>query len=45
MQHVYKYIDEYNPENRCKIFLVLDDMISDMVSNKKTSCDSNWTIY
>ena len=35
MQHVYKYIDEYNPKNRCKIFLVLDDMISDMVSNKK----------
>ena len=35
MQHVYKYIDECNPENRCKILLVLHDIISDMVSNKK----------
>ena len=30
-----KNIDEYNPNKKCKTFMGFDDMIADMVSNKK----------
>ena len=32
---VYKNIYYYNPEKENKIFLVFDDMIADMINNKK----------
>ena len=35
MQDVYKNIDEYNPDKENKILLVFDDMIADMINNKK----------
>ena len=35
MHDVYKNIDEYNIYKESKIFIVLDDMIADMISNKK----------
>ena len=35
MRGVYKNIDEYNPDKENKILIVLDDMISDMINNKK----------
>ena len=35
MQDVYKNIDEYNPGKKCKILIVFDDIIADMISNKK----------
>ena len=35
MQDVYKNIVEYNPLKKCKVLIVLDDMIADMISNKK----------
>ena len=35
MQHNYKYIEEYNIGNKRKILIVLDDMIADMINNKK----------
>ena len=35
MHHVYKNIDEYNPDKECKILIFLDDMIADMINNKK----------
>ena len=35
MQAVYKNIDDYNPEKECKILIVFDDMIADMINNKK----------
>ena len=35
MQNVYKNIDEYNPDKENKILIVFDDMIADMINNKK----------
>ena len=35
MQHVYKNIDEYNAGKERKILIVFDDMITDMINNKK----------
>ena len=35
MQDVYKNIDEYNPDKENKILIVFDDMIADMINNKK----------
>ena len=35
MQDVYKNIDEYNIDKECEIFIVFDDMIADMINNKK----------
>ena len=35
MQDVYKNIDEYNPDKENKILLVFDDMIAEMINNKK----------
>ena len=32
---VYKNIDEYNPDKENKILIVFDDMIADMIHNKK----------
>ena len=32
---VYKNIDEYNPYKKKKILIVFDDMITDMIHNKK----------
>ena len=33
--HVYKNIGEYNPDPENKILIVFDDMIADMIHNKK----------
>ena len=35
MQDVHKDIEEYNPGKKCKILIVFDDIIADMISNKK----------
>ena len=35
MQDVYKINEEYNPSKKCNVFIVFDDMIADMISNKK----------
>ena len=32
---IYKNIEEYNPNKRRKVLIVFDDMIPDMLSNKK----------
>ena len=32
---VYKNIDEYNPDKKNKILIVFDDMIPDMINDKK----------
>ena len=33
--YVYKNIDEYNPDKENKILIAFDDMIADMIHNKK----------
>ena len=35
MDDVYKNIEEYNPNKKRKLLAVFDDMITDMLSNKK----------
>ena len=35
MVDIYKNIEDYNPNEKRKILFVFDDMIADMLSNKK----------
>ena len=35
MDDVYENIDDYNPNRQRKILIVFDDMIADIMSNKK----------
>ena len=35
MDDIYKNIEEYNPNTKRKILIVFDDMIPDMLCNKK----------
>ena len=35
MQDVYRNINEYNPDKKSKMLIVFDDMIVDMINNKK----------
>ena len=35
MDHIYKNIKEHNPNKKRKILIVFDDIIADMLSNKK----------
>ena len=35
MDDIYKYIEEYNPNEKHKMLIVFDDIIADMLSNKK----------
>ena len=35
MHDVYKNINNYNPDKENKILIVFDDMIADMINNKK----------
>ena len=35
MDYVYENIDEYNPNRQRKILIVFDDMIADIMTNKK----------
>ena len=41
MDDIYKNIGEYNPDKKRKIFIVFDNMIADMLSNKKLNNNSN----
>ena len=34
MDYIYKTVGEYNPGKECKIVIVFDDMIGDMLSIK-----------
>ena len=35
MDHIYKNIEECNPNKKRKILMVFDNMIADMLNNKK----------
>ena len=37
MQHVYKNTEEYSPSRQCNVLIAFDDMVADMISNKKLS--------
>ena len=38
MQDAYKDIEDYNPKNNRKVLIAFDDMIADMINNKKLDC-------
>ena len=35
MQDAHKNVDDYNPRKKRKVLIVFDDMIADMINNKK----------
>ena len=35
MQDVYKNIEDYNPGKKRRIMIVFDDIVADMINNKK----------
>ena len=35
MQDVYKNIEDYNLIKKCKVLIIFDDMIADMINNNK----------
>ena len=35
LENIGKSIEEYNPNKKCKISIVFDDMIADMFNKKK----------
>ena len=35
--NIYQNIDDYNPNKKRKILIAFDDMIADMLSNKKVT--------
>ena len=35
LEDIYKKLEEYNPNKKLKILIVLDSMVADMFSNKK----------
>ena len=41
MEDVYKNIENYNPGKKRKILIVFDDMIADMINNKKLKSSCN----
>ena len=41
MQDSYKNIEDYNPKKNRKVLIVFDDMIADMINNKKVKSNSN----
>ena len=45
MQNVYKNIEEYNLDKKRKILVVFDNMIADMINDKKNKSSSNWIVY
>ena len=41
MDDIYENVEEYNKNEECKILIVFDYIIANMLSNKKTSTNSN----
>ena len=35
MDDIYNNIEDYNPNTKCKILIIFDDMMADVLSNKK----------
>ena len=35
MVNIYEYINKYNPNKKCKISIVFDDVIADIINNEK----------
>ena len=35
MDDIYENIDEYNPNEKCRVLILLDDIIADILNNKR----------
>ena len=45
MDNVYKNVDDYNPYRQRKILIVFDDMIADIMTNKKFQTYNQRLVY
>ena len=45
MHDVYKNINDYNTDKDCKILIVFDDMIADVINKNKLNINSNKIIH
>ena len=41
IQDVYKNTEDYNPGKKRKVLIIFDNMIADMINNKKRRSNSN----
>ena len=41
IQDVYKNTEDYNPDKKRKVLIIFDNMIADMINNKKRRSNSN----
>ena len=44
MDDIYKNVEEYKPNKKRKILIVFDDMIADMLHNKKLNKKLNYLL-
>ena len=35
MQDIFRNVEEFNPDRKLNVLIIFDDMIDDMISNKK----------
>ena len=35
MQDIFRNVEEFNPDRKCNVLIIFDDMIDDTISNKK----------
>ena len=35
MQDIFRNVGEFNPDRKCNVLIIFDNMIDDMISNKK----------
>ena len=45
MNDVYENIDHYNPSRKRKILIVFDDMIADIMTNKRFKSSNQRIVY
>ena len=45
IDHVYDNIDDYNPKRKRKILIVFDNMIADVMTNKKSQIITIYFLY
>ena len=45
MHDVYNSIEKYNPNEKRNVLIAFDDMIADMINNKRTKSNSNRIVY
>ena len=45
MNYIYNSIEEYNSTKERKELIVFDDMIADIVNEKKPSFNSDWVSF